>query len=83
MICQGEEGEELEYQSEDEDDESSTSEGGTSNGTTINVEEKVKLRISNLPPSCCHLCCVIIYRECKSSRHVGINSYYSDRQSIF
>ena len=51
MICQGEEGEELEYQSEDKDDESSASEGGTSESehTTVNVEEKVKVRISNLP----------------------------------
>ena len=46
VICQGEEGEELVYQSEDEDDESSESEGESSKsegkhsyGTTVNVEE--------------------------------------------
>ena len=54
VICQGEEGEELEYQSEGEDDEGGTSEGGTSegehsDGTTVNLEGKVKFKISNLP----------------------------------
>ena len=42
VISQGEEEGELEYQSEGDGDESSTSESEQSDGTTTNVEEKVK-----------------------------------------